>query len=192
MGLRLYRLAHVLLGSIADRPRELRPGTRHGRQPRSWIGGVNEVSGRSVAILAVVGIGAFAYSCGYGPHKARMYPPETAALKAIQTLNAAQAQYRSQYGRFAHSLAELGPPASGPDNASAAALISADLAAGEKQGYRFSLTDTPTGYAATAAPSTCCGSRTFYSDQSLVVRENYGPEPATARSREVGSVANQP
>ena len=33
------------------------------------------------------------------------------------------------------------------------------------------------------------GSRTFFSDQSLVVRENYGQEPATANSREVGSAA---
>jgi type IV pilus assembly protein PilA len=31
------------------------------------------------------------------------------------------------------------------------------------------------------------GSRTFYADQSLVIRQNYGPEPATANSRQVGS-----
>jgi hypothetical protein len=30
------------------------------------------------------------------------------------------------------------------------------------------------------------GSRTFYSDQSLVIRENYSREPATANSRQVG------
>jgi len=29
------------------------------------------------------------------------------------------------------------------------------------------------------------GSRSFYSDQSMVVRENYGPEPATAQSKEL-------
>jgi len=33
------------------------------------------------------------------------------------------------------------------------------------------------------------GSRTFFSDQSLVVRENYGQEPATVNSKEVGSAA---
>ncbi|HXM44034.1 MAG TPA: hypothetical protein VN924_22555 [Bryobacteraceae bacterium] len=107
-----------------------------------------------------------------------MYAPETAALKAVQTLNAAQALYHAQFGRFARSLNELGPPAGGPDNASAANLISADFAAGEKQGYKFTLTSTPTGYTITAAPSAFCGSRTYYSDQSLVVRENVGPRPA--------------
>ena len=64
-------------------------------------------------------------------NKARMYAQETAALKAIQTLNTAQVQYNSQFGRFAQSLTELGPPASGTDNASAANLISGDMAAGE-------------------------------------------------------------
>ena len=60
-------------------------------------------------------------------NKARMYAQETAALKAIQTLNTAQVQYNSQFGRFAQSLTELGPPASGTDNASAANLISGDM-----------------------------------------------------------------
>ena len=55
-------------------------------------------------------------------NKARMYAQETAALKAIQTLNTAQVQYNSQFGRFAQSLTELGPPASGTSNASAAAM----------------------------------------------------------------------
>ena len=75
-------------------------------------------------------------------NKARMYAQETAALKAIQTLNTAQVQYNSQFGRFAQSLTELGPPASGTDNASAANLISGDMAAGEKQGYKFTLAGT--------------------------------------------------
>jgi type IV pilus assembly protein PilA len=126
-------------------------------------------------------------------NKARMYAQETAALKAIQTLNTAQVQYNSQFGRFAQSLTELGPPASGTDNASAANLITADLAAGEKQGYRFTLAGTPTGYAITAVPVSfgSTGSRTFYSDQTLTVHENYGQEPATVNSPEVGSAAKK-
>lgn len=36
-----------------------------------------------------------------------MYALETATLKAIQTLNTAQVQYRSQYDRYAQTLAEL-------------------------------------------------------------------------------------
>ena len=33
------------------------------------------------------------------------------------------------------------------------------------------------------------GSRTFFSDQSLVIRENYGQEPATVSSPLVGKTA---
>jgi hypothetical protein len=83
------------------------------------------MSGRSVAVLAVVGIGGFLYCAAPSCiHKARLYAPETAALRAVQTLNAAQVQYNSQFGRYARSLIELGP--------SAADLISADFAVGEK------------------------------------------------------------
>ncbi len=124
-------------------------------------------------------------------NKARMYAQETAALKAIQTLNTAQVQYNSQFGRFAQSLTELGPPASGADTAASANLISSDMASGDKQGYKFTLTGTPTGYNITAVPAAfgSTGSRTFFSDQSLVIRENYGQEPATANSKEVGAAA---
>jgi len=85
----------------------------------------------------------------------------------------------------------LGPPASGTDNASAANLISSDLAGGEKQGYRFTLAGTPSGYTITAVPVSfgSTGSRTFFSDQSLAIRENFGQEPATVNSKEVGSAA---
>jgi hypothetical protein len=31
------------------------------------------------------------------------------------------------------------------------------------------------------------GSRTFYADQTMVIRENDGPEPATVNSKEAGS-----
>ncbi len=124
-------------------------------------------------------------------NKARMYAQETAALKAVQTLNTMQVQYNSTFGRFAQSLTELGPPASGTSNASSADLISGDLASGTKQGYNFTLTGTPSGYTISAVPSVfgSTGSRTFFSDQSLVIRENYGQEPATANSKEVGSAA---
>jgi hypothetical protein len=72
-------------------------------------------------------------------------------------------------------------------------MIPADLAAGEKQGYVFRLTGTPTGYAITAWPTAfgSIGSRTFYSDQTLVIRENYGQDPATVDSKEVGAAATQ-
>jgi len=127
-------------------------------------------------------------------NRARMYAQETAAIKAVQTLNTAQVEYQSQFGRFAQSLAELGPPASGNANASGADLIASDLASGVKQGYKFTLTGTPGGYAISAVPVAfnSTGSRTFYSDQTLSIRENYGQEPATANSKEVGSSEAKP
>jgi type IV pilus assembly protein PilA len=120
-------------------------------------------------------------------NRARMYSQEMAALRAITTLHSAQAQYFSSFGKFAASLTELGPPNSGNPTAAAADLISGDFAQGEKSGYKFTLQATPTGYIVNAAPVTynVNGSRTFFSDQTLVIRENYGQEPATAQSKEI-------
>ena len=72
----------------------------------------------------------------------------------------------------------------------AANLISADLAAGERQGYKFTLTGTPQGYHIHAVPTVfSTGARTFYTDQSLVVRYSFGPETATVDSKEVEATA---
>jgi prepilin-type N-terminal cleavage/methylation domain-containing protein len=120
-------------------------------------------------------------------NKTQMFMRETAAIKAIQTIHQMQVQYQSQYGRFAASLAELGPPASGADSPAAAGLIGNDLSNGEKGGYKFTLTGNPGGYVINANPLTynSSGSRTFYSDQTMAIRENYGPEPATPQSKEL-------
>jgi prepilin-type N-terminal cleavage/methylation domain-containing protein len=126
-------------------------------------------------------------------NRARMYAQETAAIAHIRTIHTAQAQYNSTFGRFAQNLTELGPNTSGSPNAAASDLIPGDLASGIKGGYRFVLAGAPTGYTVTAIPDVfnSTGSRTFFSDQSLVIRENNGQEPATANSREVGSVAKE-
>ena len=86
-------------------------------------------------------------------------------------------------------MTELGPPTSGNPTAAGADLIASDLQTGVKGGYRFAVTSTPLGYTINAQPDAYgnTGTRTFYSDQSLVIRENYGQEPATATSREVGA-----
>lgn len=116
--------------------------------------------------------------------QARMYSQEMAAIRHIGTIHTAQTQYYSQFGRFASSLKELGPPESGAPGPEAADLIPEDLASGEKSGYRFTLEATETGYRIIAVPIAYgkTGRRTFYSDQTLVIRENWGPEPATAES----------
>src|SRR6266516_4728410 len=114
------------------------------------------------------------------------YSRETAAVAAIQTIHTVQGMYHSQYGRFAASLTELGPPQSGAATQASADLIGSDLAQGEKQGYKFTVTGNAGGYVINANPITygSSGNKSFYSDQSMVIRENYGPEPATASSKE--------
>jgi uncharacterized surface anchored protein len=66
-------------------------------------------------------------------------------------------------------------------------MIGNDLANGLKTGYRFTVTGTPGGYVVNAIPENfnSTGSRTFYSDQSMVVHEHYGPEPATLQDPEL-------
>jgi type IV pilus assembly protein PilA len=119
--------------------------------------------------------------------QATRHAHDVAALKAVQTIHTAQVQYNSQFGRYAASLAELGPPASGLPNASAADLIPSSLAQGDASGFKFTMTGTQGGYIINAQPVTfgTSGSKTYYSDQSMVVHENDGPEPATATSKEV-------
>jgi type IV pilus assembly protein PilA len=132
-------------------------------------------------ILVIVTIAVPQYN------KQMMSAHETAAIQAIQTIHAVETQYYSQFGRYAVSLAELGPPASGAAGPSAADLISKDLTEGKKSGYIFTVSATPTGYAVSAVPESfnSSGRRTFYSDQTLVVRNNWSQEPATVSSAEL-------
>ena len=119
--------------------------------------------------------------------RARMYSQETAAIGAIRTIHTAQVQYYSQYGKYATTLAELGPPASGGPSAASADLIGNDLAGGEKQGYKYTVSAIPGGYVVQASPVAynSSGSKNFYSDQTMVIHVNDGPEPATAQSKEL-------
>lgn len=119
--------------------------------------------------------------------KARMQTQETAAVRQIQTLHTAQAQYYSQFGRYATKLEELGPPTSGQEGPSGAGLIPGDFAKGTKSGYLFIVQGGPGGYTINANPETfnSTGRRTFFSDQTMVIRENWGAEPATVNSGEI-------
>jgi len=120
-------------------------------------------------------------------NSARMQGQEMAAIRQIHTIHTAQTQYYSQFGRFAQNLAELGPPQNGQPGPAAADLIPGELALGNKTGYTFAVTGSKEGYAVTAVPTVYnqTGRRSFYSDQSLVVRENWGQEPATDKSPEI-------
>jgi type IV pilus assembly protein PilA len=131
-------------------------------------------------ILIIIGIAVPNY------HTATMNARGMAALRAVQTIQAAEVQYLSLYGHYSPSLRELGPPASGGPGASAAALIGNDLANGVKEGYRFTLSGSEGGYSVSAAPMIyrSAGTKSFYSDQSMIIRESDSAQPATASSPE--------
>lgn len=117
---------------------------------------------------------------------------ETRAAATVAVINTAERQYFSNYGRFAGSLRELGPPlnggAAGPG---AAELVDRELATGKKGGYTFQLQATEAGYSISAVPVvfSSSGSKTFYSDQNIAVHEHFGPEPATVDDRLTGEAA---
>jgi prepilin-type N-terminal cleavage/methylation domain-containing protein len=135
-----------------------------------------------VAILMIIGAIAIPRI-----NTAMMNAKEMAATRELHNLITAQTQYMSQFSRYATSLQELGPPTSGQPNPSGADLITADMAKGEKNGYRFTLQGTPQGFFIQAVPVTfgTTGRRTFYTDQTGVIRQNWGQEPATASSEEL-------
>ncbi len=117
-------------------------------------------------------------------NQAKCAANEMRIVKEIRAIHTGQEKYNSQFGKFAVALSELGPPPSGTDSATAADLIPLDLASGKKNGFTIQLQGTPSGYTITANPDFYKGSgrRSFYSDQTLVIHENWGPEPATASS----------
>ena len=123
--------------------------------------------------------------------KQLMAAHENAVVQQIKHLHEVEVQYYSQFGTYATSLAQLGPPVSGAAGPAAADLIPSSLSSGHMSGYIFNVAGTPTGYAITAVPEQFgnSGSRTFYSDQTLVIRNNFSQEPATANSPIIGTSA---
>jgi type IV pilus assembly protein PilA len=109
--------------------------------------------------------------------RAKMLANETAAIGAIRTLNVGETQFLAQRIKYAASLSEL------------AAEIPDTLHGGIKDGYKFELEDDKGGYIIRATPLnfSTSGRRNFYSDQSLVIRENWGTAAASASSRAVGN-----
>jgi type IV pilus assembly protein PilA len=113
-----------------------------------------------------------------------MLAREQAAIRQIGSIHQAEVQYNSQYGKYAISLVELGPPASGQAGPASADIIPKNLADGKNSGYLFTVTATPQGYAVTAIPESFgnTGSRSFYSDQTQAIRQSVTAEPANANS----------
>jgi type IV pilus assembly protein PilA len=124
---------------------------------------------------------------------ARRYAQEMAAAKAITTIHTAETQYYSQYGQYATTLQQLGPPASGNPGPAGAELIDKDLAGGEKGGFKFVLQQTQTGYALNVNPVAfgTSGTHTYFSDQSMSIHQHNGQEPATANDPLLGETQTQ-
>src|SRR5947199_2563175 len=76
--------------------------------------------------------------------KSRMNAQEMSAIAEIRTINQAQVQYQSQFGQYATSLAQLGPPATAgaAEGPQAAGLIPSSLASSSASGYTFTLTQS--------------------------------------------------
>jgi hypothetical protein len=106
--------------------------------------------------------------------------PEIQVISAIRTIYTAQTEYDSQFQRYARSLRELGPPDAGLAGAAAAGLIGATLASGSVGSYKFSLTGDAEKFAITASS----GVKSFYLDQTGILRASEGQEPATSASPE--------
>jgi|SRR5581483_5086683 len=142
-----------------------------------------------MAIRGIAGMGAglivlLAGACLPNADRARMMAQETAVVQRLRSIQTAEVQYSSMYGSYAKTLAQLGPPASGAPSAQAAGLIPADLAAGMKDGYKFTLDGDGQKFSVQARPVEYgrTGTRSFYSDASLVIHQNREDAPATADS----------
>src|SRR5216684_1276694 len=81
---------------------------------------------------------------------------EAAAARGLRAIASAQVDYARAYGGFACSLAQLGPPKKNvKPSLDSAGLIDQALAAGTKQGYRFSVascSDSGRSYRLVAVP----------------------------------------
>lgn len=119
----------------------------------------------------------------------KMNSNETRAIAEVRSVNLAETQYNSQFGRFANTLTELGPATGGgAEGPSAAGIISGDLAKGLSNGFNFTVTGTNgASYIVVAVPVAykSTGRRSFYSDQSGVIRQNWGADPPTPQSEQI-------
>lgn len=104
---------------------------------------------------------------------------EASALASVRTVVSAQKVYSLTTGNGSYTtLSNLG----------ATRLIDSALAAGNRQGYTFTMTNTAEAFGITANPlSERHGTRSYYSDQSGIIRWKYGagagPEDPTIGER---------
>lgn len=127
-------------------------------------------------IVAVLILGGFAYWSLQGElNKPEPTAAEMAAIQAVKTIVGAQKVYEQRNGRYAEHLYQLGPIE--------ARLIPPVLAGtGKVAGYQIKLRGYGDSYQLSADPPAGTNQRTFFADDSGVIRENRGA-PATASSQ---------
>jgi type IV pilus assembly protein PilA len=103
--------------------------------------------------------------------RSRMAANEASAVGSLRTLNTAAVQYNTTYGiGFPSALSDLAPASSA--TSTAADLVDSVLASGTKSGYAFTWAGGGDTYTIAAAPTAAgtTGQRTFFTDQSGVIR----------------------
>lgn len=136
---------------------------------------------RAAAFILVLG-GAISTACG---DRAARMAQEAGAIATVNTIHTAEVQYYSQYGHYG-TLKELGPSSSGSPDANGADLIPRDVASGARNGYVFRVTPQAKGYQVVANPARAGAGRSFFSDETTVIRQSSTGE-ANAQSPAFGS-----
>ncbi len=106
--------------------------------------------------------------------RSKMAANEASAVGSLRSLNTACVTYSTTYGSYPAGLSNLGPGS--PATSTTADLIDSVLSSGTKSGYKFAFTagGGNTTYTITAIPVTVgtTGQRSFFTDQSGVIRAN--------------------
>ncbi|HVP63598.1 MAG TPA: prepilin-type N-terminal cleavage/methylation domain-containing protein [candidate division Zixibacteria bacterium] len=123
--------------------------------------------------------------------KSRIAANEASAVGSVRSINTAEVTYSATYPDtgFALALTNLGGTSTGTASSASAGLLDSVLSSGTKSGYAFVATGSNGGtgtintqYTVTAIPlnTGTTGQRSFYSDQSGVIRYNTsGSAPAS-------------
>ena len=126
--------------------------------------------------------------------RSKMSANEASAIASMRTINTSCVEYSTTYNiGFPASLANLGT--AGPASSASADLIDSVLASAVKAGYVFTYTSGTADasgsintYTLTAVPSVpgATGQRTFFTDQSNVIRVDSSGSGANANSTPIG------
>jgi len=130
----------------------------------------------AISKLVMASILLILAGCGWFFHHPT--PPDDQAFIWTVKLNQAQRRFYQENKRYGQ-LAELGPDGVG--------FIPGQIAKGEHVGYRFSLKINGDRYSLRVFPKQLSRytERSFYTDQTGIVRQSSGAEPASENSKPV-------